>query len=190
MADSTESIKRVIGYEGVYDNDPIDPGGETVFGITRKYQPNWEGWKRVDEIKKSSTGPLVSLLSADPEIKRCVNAYYISLWESFFLSQIQSQALADCIYNGCINQGAGRTLKWLQYCVNALSKSTDDVSEDGVMGVGTINQISALESEGKADLLLELLKAQRIAAYTVTVHNREDSLKYIKGWLSRINKGG
>lgn len=190
MANSKTAIERVLMYEGVYDNDPIDPGGETVFGITRKYQSNWEGWKRVDEIKQSGIGPLISIIGSDAEVKRCAFNYYNSLWESLFLSQVQSQPLADCIYNGCINQGQKRTLIWLQYVLNALSVKSEDINEDGLMGVGTINRLSALENNGKADLMLDLLKAQRIAAYTVTVHNREDSLKYIQGWLNRINKGG
>ena len=190
MADSKLAIPKVLEYEGAYSNDPVDPGGETVFGITRKYEPNWEGWKRVDEIKTSGIGPLVSIISKDTEIARCVFDYYDNLWSSFCLTQVQSQALAECIYNGCINQGAKRVIQWLQYCVNALSVSSEDISEDGAMGVGTINRVSALESLGRGEILLTLLKAQRISAYCQTVHNREDSLKFIKGWLVRIDKGG
>lgn len=190
MADSKLAFPKVLEYEGIYDNNPKDPGGETVFGITRVHQPNWEGWVRVDEIKSNGVGPLVSILSKDDEIKRCVYAYYKALWERLYLTQVQSQALANCIYNGVVNQGPRRTIKWLQFCVNALTKSTDEVSEDGLMGVGTINQISMLENQGRGQLLLDLLKAQRISAYTLTVYKREDSLLFIQGWLNRINQGG
>ena len=190
MADSKLAIPKVLEYEGVYSNDPVDPGGETVFGITRKHEASWEGWKRVDEIKTAGIGPLVSIISQDAEIKRCVFNYYNSVWDSWFLSQIQNQALAECIYNGCINQGAKRVMQWLQYAVNSLSIASEDITEDGIMGTGTINRVSALESLGRGEILLTLLKAQRISAYMVTVHNREDSLKYIKGWLIRIEKGG
>lgn len=190
MAEFAKALPKVLSYEGAYDNDPKDPGGETCFGITRAFEPNWPGWARVAEIKATGVGSIFALIEHDAEVQKHVAAYYEKLWDSFFLTQILSQELAECIYNGCINQGAKRVLAWLQYCVNALSVISEDVKEDGVMGAGTVNQISALEAKGLGDLLLKLLQAQRIAAYTVTVHNREDSLKYIKGWIARIEKGG
>ncbi|WP_102226904.1 glycoside hydrolase family 108 protein [Acidimangrovimonas sediminis] len=33
-------FKEVIGEEGDYVNDPRDPGGETKFGIAKRYNPN------------------------------------------------------------------------------------------------------------------------------------------------------
>lgn len=188
MATSVLAIPKVLKYEGVYDNDPKDPGGETVFGITRKYQPGWHGWARVDELKLVSGFP--KWLKDDPEIKQAVFDYYNATWEKMKLEKVDHQDLAECVYNGAINQGPERTGKWLQYCINALSPASEDISEDGAIGDGTVSRINELVCEGKGDLLLDLLKAQRIAAYTVTVHNREDSLKFIKGWLARINQGG
>lgn len=38
-------------YEGLYDDDPIDPGGETAWGLTRKAEAHWEGWKLLDVFK-------------------------------------------------------------------------------------------------------------------------------------------
>lgn len=190
MADFERALPKVLSYEGVYDNDPQDTGGETCFGITRTYEPTWLGWPLVDKIKESGMGSIPALIEHDLEIQNHVASYYETLWNKYFLSQIQSQPLAECIYNGCINQGAKRVIGWLQYCVNALSVQSEDIPEDGLMGAGTVNQISVIESKGMADLLLTLLVAQRISAYTMTVHNREDSQKYIKGWIARILKGG
>lgn len=189
MADASLAIPKVLSFEGVWDNDPKDPGGETCFGITRKYQPQWAGWVRVEAIKRMA-GAFKANLEHDLELQSHVAAYYTAMWQRFYLDKFQSQELAECVYNGAINQGPERTLKWLQYCVNALSVASQDVSEDGVMGEGTAKQVLALEQAGLGGLLLTLLKAQRIAAYTTTVHNREDSLKFIKGWINRINQGG
>lgn len=35
-----KAFKITIGLEGNYSNDPDDPGGETKFGIAKRYHPN------------------------------------------------------------------------------------------------------------------------------------------------------
>ena len=39
-------------WEGGFVNDPKDPGGMTMAGISRKTFPNWIGWKEVDKVLK------------------------------------------------------------------------------------------------------------------------------------------
>lgn len=36
-------IAAVLRREGVYDDHPLDPGGETAYGISRRYHP--EAWR-------------------------------------------------------------------------------------------------------------------------------------------------
>lgn len=129
-------------------------------------------------------------MKKDELLELAVHKYYLGVWNSLSLSDIPHQGLAECIFNGCINQGKKRTVGWLQFCANALSASTLDVPEDGALGAGSIEQIKALCVEGYGEMLWTLLKAQRVAAYTVTCHNREDSRKYIKGWIHRLEQGG
>ena len=38
--------------EGGWVNDPNDIGGETYRGISRKFNPKWNGWSVIDEMKK------------------------------------------------------------------------------------------------------------------------------------------
>jgi lysozyme family protein len=40
----------VLKMEGTYSKVPGDSGGETVFGITRVYDPDWAGWRRVQRL--------------------------------------------------------------------------------------------------------------------------------------------
>lgn len=35
-----KAFKITVGLEGRYSNDPDDPGGETKFGISKRYNPN------------------------------------------------------------------------------------------------------------------------------------------------------
>ena len=35
-----KAFQLIVGLEGGYSNDPRDPGGETKFGVSKKYHPN------------------------------------------------------------------------------------------------------------------------------------------------------
>lgn len=45
-----------LKHEGGYANHPADKGGETYRGITRKHNPEWSGWKYIDEVKRTGKG--------------------------------------------------------------------------------------------------------------------------------------
>ncbi len=52
----SQIIPTTLAHEGGYANHPSDKGGETYRGITRKHNPNWEGWAFIDEVKKTGKG--------------------------------------------------------------------------------------------------------------------------------------
>lgn len=49
-------ISTILGHEGGYANHPADKGGETYRGISRKANPDWVGWKYIDEVKRTGKG--------------------------------------------------------------------------------------------------------------------------------------
>ena len=53
MADFRLAYKKIEAAEGGYVNDPDDKGGETYKGISRKANPDWDGWISIDQIKKA-----------------------------------------------------------------------------------------------------------------------------------------
>ena len=52
MADFLPAFKKTIISEGLYSNDKEDTGGETVLGLTRAADADWDGWQLVDSMKK------------------------------------------------------------------------------------------------------------------------------------------
>lgn len=52
-------LTLAIEGEGKHTKDPRDPGGETYSGISRKYNPDWEGWKYIDKGDYASADRLV-----------------------------------------------------------------------------------------------------------------------------------
>ena len=51
MANFDIEFDKLIFTEGGYVNDPDDAGGETYLGISRKHNPKWDGWKKIDSFK-------------------------------------------------------------------------------------------------------------------------------------------
>ena len=56
MIEKEDVFNNVVDFlfklEGFYSNDLDDIGGETVYGISKKYHPEWEGWKYLKECKE------------------------------------------------------------------------------------------------------------------------------------------
>lgn len=51
MAYFGDAFKKLSIKEGGYVNDKDDAGGETYRGISRKYNPTWQGWTMIDLIR-------------------------------------------------------------------------------------------------------------------------------------------
>ena len=52
MADFDIEFNKVVLAEGGYVNNPNDNGEETYLGISRKYNPGWDAWREIDNIKR------------------------------------------------------------------------------------------------------------------------------------------
>jgi lysozyme family protein len=98
MADFDTSVEKTLKFEGGYVNDPNDAGGETNFGISKRYHPN------VD---------IKSLTKDDAEA-----IYQDEYWDAIDGDSIPSQAAADSVFDMAVNAGVKRAL--------ALAKSVCD----------------------------------------------------------------
>lgn len=115
-----EAFERLIGHEGGYSNNPADPGGETMFGIT----------KRVAEAF-GYTGPMKDLPLE--EAKRIAKAAY---WNPCKADDLPEAVRFD-VFDGAYNSGVGQSVKWLQRACGVL--------EDGKMGQVTIAACSTID---------------------------------------------
>ena len=51
MANFDAAYQKTAAHEGGYVNDPDDAGAETYKGISRRFNPSWIGWAKIDEMK-------------------------------------------------------------------------------------------------------------------------------------------
>lgn len=139
MANYNIAYNKVIKVEGGYVNDPDDAGGETYMGISRKFNPNAKFWKVIDEIKsinKNITNKEMNAIlkknnSIIGEIK---NIYKNKYWDKLYLDNLNSQKIAEELFDTAVNMGVSVAIKILQ---NSLRVKTD-----GKMSNDLIKQIN------------------------------------------------
>lgn len=181
MADFNAALRKVLKWEGTYDNDPDDAGGETCFGITRVNEPDWSGWGLVEDLQKRKV-PTSAWPDYEP-LRLSVGSYYRKVWDKYSLDSLPDD-LAQCIFGGIINQGAPRIIRHLQSCLSAFVQG---VEVDGQFGVETRATLLAVVGN-KPDLLMQGLKAKRISSYFDSAL-KGNNRKYLGGWLNRLNDG-
>ena len=114
-------IEVVLKHEGGYVNDPVDPGGETNFGIAKRSHPD------VDIKNLTEEG--------------AQEIYYQDYWMKNRVPQLPDE-LKHIYFDMCINQGRGRAVKILQQAANAKGAN---LKVDGGLGPKTIGALNGVE---------------------------------------------
>lgn len=116
MANFKIAYKKTGGYEGFYSNVKNDRGGETYCGIARVFWPKWEGWKIVDDYKKSVGGTIKGGTEIkNPALDKLVESFYkTNFWNTVGGDDIEDQATANTLYDFGVNSGQARSIKQIQ----------------------------------------------------------------------------
>lgn len=151
-------IASIIALEGGYVNNPLDPGGETKYGITREVATEY-GYK--GEMKD---------LPYDLASKIYEQKYILA--PKFSLIIQQSPAIAHKLIDAGVNVGVYRSSVWFQKAINAYSNNGKDyplITVDGKIGPSTMKSFTALEQKrGKilaCELVIKLVDAQQAVHY-------------------------
>ena len=178
MADFKKAQIILEKIEGGYVHDPLDRGGETLNGIARKFFPDWNGWKVVDELKKKSANlaELKSTLKNDSKLQREIELFYKEhFWDKMKLDSINSDVVAQNIYLFGVNAGISRSIKAAQ--------KVSGVVVDGKIGPKTIEAINNMnENDFK-----KAFDTEEIAHYNSIVQKNPSQERFLKGWLNRSN---
>jgi lysozyme family protein len=123
MADFNKSMIVLDSWEGGYDSNSKDPGGETYCGISRRMWPNWAGWMVVDHLSLKWNEKAGQL---DIAVE---NFYYENFWNKQSFKDLDNQDIADKIFQHYVNMGS-RAIKFAQQSVG--------VVYDGQLGPKTV----------------------------------------------------
>lgn len=116
-----DAFDLLIGFEGGYTNSPSDPGGETMWGVTRKVA-----------MQEGYAGDM-HILPRD----KAKDIYRRKYWDAVQADQLPV-ACRYSVFDAAVNSGVAQAVKWLQRAV--------DVADDGVLGPMTIK--AAQEANG------------------------------------------
>ena len=169
--DWDSAIDFVLEQEGGYTNDPNDSGGETVFGIARNENPNWEGWVIIDQLK--TIPGYISSIDTNPGLLQSAKDFYqANYWLPCSCDDLPT-SLAVSVFDCSVNQGVTKAKRLLQMALN--------VTVDGVIGSETI---TAAAKAGVHEVKMFL--AQRLADYTRIIMQNPKNLIYAVNWSFRV----
>ena len=121
MKNFDEIIEQVLEHEGGYVNDPKDLGGETKYGITKRFYPELN-------IKELTIEKAKQIYKQDYWDKNKVESLPQNLWHIYF--------------DMCVNMGKRTAVKVLQRAANNKGRN---IEVDGGLGPMTIGALKGVE---------------------------------------------
>lgn len=160
-------------------NTPGDRGGMTYAGISRKKNPQWVGWGKVDRKE------------FDDELKAMVKTFYREeFWDKIQGDVIGFQSVAFNLFEYGVNAGIRTAIRMCQRIIGA--------KVDGVFGDQTLKALNIFVADEKDEkifvLSLGLLKVFRYKTIVMDDPRREHDLlvsdqKFLCGWINRVMAG-
>jgi lysozyme family protein len=157
MADFNQAIQKTLIHEGGYVNNPNDKGGPTKYGITQADMPgvNMQTISQIEAI-----------------------AYYRAHYWKDLYSQINSQLVAEKLFDMGVLMGVGTAVKLLQTTL----KSTIMIVPDGVFGPQTLTDVNQV-----GDALLQSYRNMLLHHAVNIAGNAPNDSEFLHGWMNRIN---
>ena len=151
-----KSLEFVLRSEGGYVNNPKDPGGETMMGVTKNA---WSTWLK----RTIMPGEMAKLTVAD------ITPFYKALyWDKSYCNQLPT-GLDYMVFDASVNMGVGQSIRLLQKSLGCVA--------DGVIGPNTMKAINDADTK----TLIDKFSAQKEMFYrSLALFNT-----FGKGWLRR-----
>lgn len=182
--------------EGGYANSSKDRGGETMYGIARKFWPTAKIWPFVDKYKAQYPG-LAPALKKKFTLAGWINAsaradnlpllvsqfYKLYFWNPNNLDLFKDQALANSVYDFGVNSGLEHAADLLQDAYNNVRpKGAPALKNDSDIGPTTLKAIHSIDP---VVLYNEYSKLRGNFYRSIA---KGDQAGWLNGWLARIKK--
>ncbi len=152
-------VAITLRHEGGYVNDLDDTGGETNFGISRRFL---DKLGLVNEDIKSMTEERAKFL------------YHIYFWP-YYMDVIDDDLTALMLFDFGVNAGRKRAVRFLQRAAN--------VKADGVFGPQTL----AAVQDSDPDMLQKRFLRQIMLFYVRLAQKKDTAyIKFLRNWTLRV----
>jgi len=159
MKENYESaLAHVLKSEGLWSDNPADPGGATMKGITFAV---FKDWKRNPHLTKDDLRNI-----SDQDVHDLYKQLY---WDKVHGDELPA-GVDYAAFDASVNMGVGMASKLLQEAVG--------VTADGVIGQGTLQAVQKANTRS----LLENFAAEKTAFYK----SLSTFPTFGKGWLNRV----
>lgn len=101
MTGFKRALEHVLQYEGGWSDNPLDPGGATMRGVT---QATYSSWRKAQGLPERS----VKFITMD-EVEKI---YFQNYWLKVGAHQLPP-ALGFVLFDSSVNHGVNRALGWL-----------------------------------------------------------------------------
>ena len=156
MANFDILFNRLMEHEGGYVNHPNDPGGETMWGVTKRVARAYGYNGSMRQLPKATAQAI-----ADK-----------NYWQVIRGDDLPDD-VAWQVFDAAYNHGNKQAIKFLQRAVGLSGKDVD-----GIMGNQTLSAVKCMDS----DRIVFLFLAERLEFFT----NLGTWKTFGKGWSRRI----
>lgn len=158
MSNFDLAIDKLLADEGGYVDHPEDPGGETKYGISKRYHPDI----------------LISALTK----KGAAEIYLKDYWIPSKLEKLNDEKIAEKVFNIGVNIGMRNSIKLVQRAYRSLGRG--ELTDDGILGPQSISKINDIVDMESRYGIICAFKAQCEGYYRSL---KKDT--FLNGWLNR-----
>lgn len=158
---------ETLSHEGGFVNHPLDPGGMTNLGVTRKTWAAWTG-RKVSEVSEEEMRALTA--------EKVVTVYHRNYWQAVRGDDLP-RGVNMMVFDIAVNSGPSRAVRMLQKGINGLGGRVK-VSVDGRIGPKTIAAAVAADS---VDLIKEIANTRLWFYFDLSTFRT-----FGKGWMRRL----
>lgn len=168
-----QSIKVILKHEGGLVNNPNDPGGITVYGISLRFLQahnidiTGDGHVDADDIKA---------LLKDPA--KAIKIYHDQIWDDGKYDRFDNYWVCTKIFDMDVNMGQKQAWILAQRAANVCGCG---LAEDGSLGPKSLAAINALDP---VQFIGALQTAQKQFYYDL-VQRKPKLSEFLEGWLKR-----
>jgi len=156
MADFNLAIGKTLAHEGgaKFTDDPTDRGGATKYGISQRAYPDLDIRNLTEQQAR--------------------DIYKRDYWDRIRADEINSQAMAENIFDTCVNMGV-RTGSRLAQVAAEIAPS------DGIVGSQSIGALNECNDE----MFITNFTIAKIARYAYICNRDKSQKRFLLGWVNR-----
>lgn len=153
--------------EGYISNDPIDKGGATKYGISKRF------------LELVTGGPVTTAFVMGLSLSDAKEIYRTHFWYAPKFHRIHDDQMRECVFDQGVNRGTHQAGVMFQTAINSFGLTK--LSVDGSVGPKTIEAFSSLDP---FKVRLAFIKECQLA-YARIAKNDPTQLRFLIGWISR-----